>query len=179
MTTDKHTAVVGVDPGLGGFLTLIVDGPSFHIDFHRMPVVTSERGKGKTRLDVASLASLFREWAATYDVRLVAVEKQGVHPGQGCVSAATIGFGFGALCGICSALGLPLMTPTPQSWQQEMFAGVSGSDPKARSILAAGALFPLVDLRATENCRTPHDGKSDSLLLAAWGLRKLRGSIDA
>jgi hypothetical protein len=71
---------------------------------------------------------------------------------------------------------------TPQSWQKEMFLGVTiqekkvkglwKKDTKATSVLAAQKLFPKEDLRATAKSKVPHDGITDALLLAEYGRRK-------
>ena len=166
-------AVIGIDPGKGGYLCLLSlsDGP---VQFQAMPVI--KPAKGKSQYDVSTLVAILRKWASSYNVRLVVIEKQQAYPGQGGSSNFTIGYGYGLLMGITAALGLPAESPHPRTWQSEMLRDVPGSDLKVRSIQAAGRLFPKADLRTSEHpLAKANDGRSDSLLLAAFGRRKLVG----
>ena len=164
-------ATIGIDVGKSGFLCCLpAEG---RLEFEPMPMIVPSGGKGKRRYDVGGLVAILRSWGQEYDVRLTAIERQKVHPGQGSVSCFSLGEGFGLLVGIAAALGLPTETPHPRTWQAEMLRDTPGSDPKARSIEVAGRLFPTVDLRPTERCRKPDHNKSDSLLLAEWARRRI------
>ena len=44
------------------------------------------------------------------------------------------------------------------------------------SILAAKRLYPTVSLKRTERCSNDDDNIADSLLLAAYGLKKVKSS---
>ena len=43
------------------------------------------------------------------------------------------------------------------------------------SIIAAGRLFPSIDLRRSERARVAHDGKAEALLIAMYGRRLDKG----
>jgi len=171
----KPRAVIGIDPGKSGFLCLLPMEVRQQARFEPMPMIVPAGGKGKRRYNVPALIRILRGWRDSYDVVLVAVERQQVHPGQGSVSCFSIGEGFGLLVGIVMCLGLSLECPHPRTWQRIIHKDTPGKDPKARSLEVAGRLFPNVDLRASERCRVPHDGKADSLLIAAWAKRRVIG----
>ena len=165
-------ATVGVDVGKNGFLALLDECGTLYCE--PMPMIEPS-GKGKRRYDVALLVRILRTWNDTFDVKLTAVEKQQVHPGQGSVSGFSLGEGFGIMVGVVTALGIPLECPHPKTWQAEMLRDVPGSDTKARSVEACGRLFPAVDLRRTERCKGPDNNKSDSILIAEWARRRIMG----
>ncbi len=170
-----HNATIGIDVGKSGFLCCLLD--SGGMEFAAMPVIAPSAGRGKRRYDAASLVRALRGWAGQYEVQLVAIERQQVHPGQGSVSCFSLGEGFGLLVGIAAALGLPTETPHPRTWQAEILRDTPGRDPKARSLEVAGRLFPTVDLRRTDRCTTSDNNKSDALLLAEWARRKVAGGV--
>jgi len=171
---DTIPAVIGVDVGKDGFICLMPE--TGDPEFLAMPMIVPAGGKGKRRYDVATLVRRLRDWNARYFIRLVAVEKQQPYRGQGVSSTFSIGEGYGLMQGVVTAMGLPMECPHPRTWQAVMTRDVPGSDPKARSIEAAGRLFPRVDLRPSEHplCKPSHN-KADALLIAAWAARKMGG----
>ena len=168
-------AVIGIDPGKNGFLCMLPMEQRQAARFEPMPMIVPKGGKGKRRYDVAALVRLLRGWRDSYDVALVAVERQQVHPGQGSVSCFSIGEGFGLLVGVVTTLGMPMECPHPRTWQKVMHRDTPGKDPKSRTIEVCGRLFPNIDLRASERCRVKHDGKADSLLIGDWARRQVIG----
>lgn len=165
----KPTAVVGIDPGKAGYLCLLpFDGTPM---FRPVPVVAVKAGKNV--YDEADLVRVLREWLGEFDVLLAAVERQQARPGQGVTSMFSQGEGFGLIKGVLVALSVPLVTPTPQAWQKVMHAGVFGPDPKARSLVACGRLYPRVSLLETERCRVQNNNMADALLIAGWAARQV------
>ena len=170
----EFPAVVGIDPGKSGFLCCMIEDGMGGLEFCPVPVIRPK--KGKTEYNDIYMADILRDWAGKHRIQVVALEAQQAYPGQGGTSNFTTGMGYGIWRGIVATLRLPLICVHPKTWQKEMFVGVSGKDPKARSIQAAGRLFPDVDLRATEHpLAKPHNGKSDSLLIAEWARRSIIG----
>lgn len=169
----KNAVVVGVDPGKSGFICLLGLGNVEHIapEFYPMPVV--QPVNGKCQYDTAGLVRLFRSFTGMFDVRLAVIESQQAYPGQGGTSNFSTGYGYGLLMGVAAAVGLAVDSPHPRTWQKDLCRDLPG-DPKMKSILASGRLFPTVDLRRTERCKGPDDNKSDSLLIAEWGRRKVQ-----
>lgn len=169
--------VLGIDPGKDGFLCLLprLSAPTF---WPTPTVLLSAKGS-KCDYDVAAMRRILAETAAD----LVILEKQQAMPGslhgrtQGTASSFSTGYGYGLWLGLIAGLGLRLVTVHPRTWQAKLCRDIPGDSTKARSIMAAGRLFPSVDLRATERCRKQHDGKADSLLLAYYGLQMLEGRV--
>ena len=103
--------------------------------------------------------------------RIVAsVEKVGAMPHQGVVSMFNFGKSAGYIEGVLSALGIPYQLIPPSTWKREF--SLIGKDKKA-SIEVCHKLFPEVDLKRTERCKTDSDGKAESLLLACYARRHL------
>jgi len=160
--------ILGIDPGKDGYLCQLTEhGPRF------WPTPTVRIGKtgNKRDYDVAAMRSIL----SGVMPEMVVLEKQQSMPTelhgrrQGTASSFSTGFGYGLWYGLIVGLGLPLTIVHARTWQAKLCRDVPGDSTKARSIIAAGRLFPAVDLRATERCRVAHDGKADALLLAYYG----------
>ena len=169
---DKLEVVVGVDPGKSGFLCIMPLSSTIPIRFCPTPVIKSAKG-GKAQYDLATLANTLFRLSDACDIRLVAIEKQQAYPGQGGASNFSTGYGYGILMMGFAMLKIPIASPHPRTWQAEMLRDIPGEDTKLRSVLAAGRLFPLADLRASERSKKPSHDKADSLLLALWARRQL------
>lgn len=154
--------VVGIDPGKHGYVVCLLNGAP--VSSFATPLIL--QAKGKPMYNVPEMARGLK----LLNPDLVVLEKQQAFPGQGGSSNFSTGYGFGLWEGIISALGIPIMCPHPKTWQKAMLYDIPGDDTKARSIIAAGRMFPSFDLRASEKCRTQHDGKADALLMACYGL---------
>lgn len=167
----EGNVVVGIDPGKKGFMCMLpLDGGS--PEFAAIPVIREKRGK--PQFDVGGSRRILAEWTDRYEVRRAVIEKQQCYPGQGAVSAYSIGAGYYMLLGLTTAMGIPTECPHPKTWQKDMLRDVPGRDTKTRSLIAAGRLFPGVDLRRTDHANSkPCADKSDALLIAEWGRRRI------
>lgn len=99
---------------------------------------------------------------------VAAVEKVGARPGQGTVSMFNFGKSAGYIEGVLSALGIPYQLVPPNKWKKEF--SLIGKDKQA-SIITCRKLFPELDLKRTERCRTDSDGKAEATLLAEYARR--------
>ena len=99
---------------------------------------------------------------------VAAVEKVGARPGQGTVSMFNFGKSAGYIEGVLSALGIPYQLVPPNKWKKEF--SLIGQDKQA-SIETCRKLFPELDLKRTERCRTDSDGKAEATLLAEYARR--------
>jgi crossover junction endodeoxyribonuclease RuvC len=99
---------------------------------------------------------------------VAAVEKVGARPGQGTVSMFNFGKSAGYIEGVLSALGIPYQLVPPNKWKKEF--SLIGQDKQA-SIVTCRKLFPELDLKRTERCRTDSDGKAEAALLAEYARR--------
>lgn len=113
------------------------------------------------------------DWLERYPGAHVFLEKAQSFPKQGIASAFNYGDHFGQIQGIVIAFGMPYTLVPPARWSKVMLQGTKLKDsPKARNIEAARRLFPNVKLVA-EDCRRPHSGMVDALLIAEYGRRSL------
>lgn len=99
---------------------------------------------------------------------VAAVEKVGARPGQGTVSMFNFGKSAGYIEGVLGALGIPYQYVPPAKWKKEF--SLIGKDKQA-SIITCRKLFPELDLKRTDRCRTDSDGKAEATLLAEYARR--------
>ena len=167
--------VVGIDPGKDWAVAVLVreEGERWpgRVTLHLTPTVRVGKVGGKEDYDIARMREIL---TSVPGVTLVVIEKQQAMklPGkkaQGTASTFSTGWGFGLWCGLIAGLGLPMQIVHPRTWQSTMHRDIPGSDTKGRSILAAGRLFPDLDLRATPRSTKPHHGKADAILIAVFG----------
>lgn len=149
---------VGVDPGARGGYAIIAE---------------SETGKAvfaypwDDMFFAMEMASIMQRKAEGI---VAAVEKVGAMKGQGVTSMFSFGKNAGFIEGVLSALGIPYQLIPPATWKREF--SLIGKDKRA-SIAVCKHLFPAVDLKRTDKCKTDSDGKAESLLLAEYARRKL------
>lgn len=182
---------IGIDPGLtGGIATLDESGRV--ITVFPMPII---QGTKKNYMDTKAVAeyliSLLVEDIPTDEQLFVAIEKQipiggmrqkvmilatkkimEVSIGRGMASTAYFQQGYGELIGVCTALGIPFITPAPITWKKNVLEGLSWQGNKAASILYAQNRWPRVSLLPTPRSRKPSDGLSDALCLAEHGRKE-------
>ncbi len=158
--------IIAIDPGEKGFITVLSGG-----EYRFFSIAENDR---------AAIA------AYIYTVRdnAVAVMEE-VHAIFGSSAKGTFSFGeiFGFLKGVLTANGVPYHLVQPKAWQGEIWIqedktyrykqdGKKMIDTKRTSLAAARRLFPKMDLRRTEKCKTPDDNKVDSLLICEYARRK-------
>lgn len=161
---------VGIDPGKDGAF-VVLDEDRNIVDVTVIPTIGSEYDKE------GMLA-----WIRQYDIQHAVLEN--VHAPQlgGRSSCFNFGRGKGLLEMMLFALEVPHTQVMPQTWQKEMWQGVTKqmkkgtrkTDTKATSLLAAKRLFPGMDLRKSDRARVPHDGIVDALLMAEYCRRKFK-----
>lgn len=142
---------IGVDPGKAGGYAWIWDG-----------AVTVRPWDDEFFVQDMRCLSL------TGEKCMACVEKVGARPGQGTVSMFSFGKSAGFIEGVLSALGIPYQLVPPNKWKKEF--SLIGKDKQA-SIITCRKLFPELDLKRTERCRTDSDGKAEATLLAEYARR--------
>ena len=108
---------------------------------------------------------------ATGEKCVASVEKVGARPGQGVTSMFTFGKSAGFIEGVLTALGIPYQLVPPAVWKKEF--SLIGKDKKA-SVEVCRKLFPELDLKRTERCKTDSDGKAEATLIAEYAKRKFK-----
>jgi len=173
--------VVGIDPGKKGAIVALYDSKP-HIT--PMPIIRARPGEGRDEYDIAAIVALFRDQLEMGDpIDLVMVEKAQPLPPIRTSDGVELGgslanFNRGVQSGfvwLLAALEIPCQPVPARTWQKIMLAGTPGADTKQRSILAAGRLFPGVDLKRSARSRKSDDGIADALLLAEYARRIKNG----
>lgn len=148
------TIFIGIDPGKSGGIAYIdtecgISGTEPYSDKALIDLCSSESRKGQNVM--------------------CCLEKVGAMPGQGVVSMFSFGQSVGYIKGVLESFRIPYQEITPQKWKKEF--GLNSD--KAASAEVCRKLFPNVSLLATPQCKKPHDGMAEALLMAEYARRKL------
>ena len=157
---------IGIDPGKDGALAIL----GYRETPILVPFSETEYASQLRRLDAAQrfVAPSVPADKPKVEVFCV-VEHVNAMPGQGVTSCFSFGQNFGFILGLLPACRIPYELVRPQKWKKEF----SCTSDKNTSIEVAKRLFPDVDLRRTPQCKKPHDGIAEALLMAEYA-RRLR-----
>ena len=97
--------IIGIDPGLSGGIAVLDNNKVKEL--FDMPVMPDGK-KNKRQLNSALLAKLIKDHIEDIEDTVTIVEQVNAMPGQGVTSMFNFGQTFGAIKGICAALGLPI-----------------------------------------------------------------------
>lgn len=159
---------LGIDPGLSGGLAWIGNVNECEL-LIPMPI-----------LDKRPDLKVLKDKLERIRPDLVVIEKPGNRPGQSAQSGMTAGVNWGLVVGLVTALEIPIIEVTPQTWKKEFGIVIrrAKGEPKLtpkqvkeKSIAMAQRLYPRVNLLATPRCSVPHDGMAEALLIATYGHR--------
>lgn len=159
-----NRTLISCDPGAHGFLC------AYNPDKDTRAYLSIE---DSTRAEIA-------HFLAQYKDKSVAIMEE-VHALVNSSAKATFAFGeiFGFLKGLFTALDIPFSLVPPQTWQKEIwiasdkvFKEGKKIDTKKTSINSATRLFPTVDFRKNDRCRTIDDNKVDATLIGEYARRK-------
>ena len=151
--------IIGIDPGLSGAIAILEDNKV--IELFDMPVM-SDGKKNKRQLNSAHLVKLIRDNIKdSKDVSMV-VEQVNAMPGQGVTSMFNFGQTFGAIKGVCAALGLPIFFVRPSKWKK-YFELINSSKDSSRT--KAIEMYPLL---TNDLAKKKDVNKSDAILIARF-----------
>jgi len=151
--------IIGIDPGLSGGIAVLENNKVLSI--FDMPVM-SEGKKNKRQLNSAHLVSLIKENIKSNEDVAIVVEQVNAMPGQGVTSMFNFGQTFGAIKGICAALGLPIFFVRPSKWKKHFELINSSKDSsRTKAIEMYPALSNLLAKKKDVN-------KSDAILIARF-----------
>lgn len=143
---------LGIDPGKKGGIALLADDGR---------VISALAYNDTALLNIAN--SLTGE-----DCRCC-LERVHSMPKQGVASTFAFGTSYGFIKGVLEAFGISYQEVLPQRWKKEF--GLASD--KAESVDVCRRLFPGQNLKASDRCRTDHDGIAEALLMAEYARRKL------
>ena len=151
--------IIGIDPGLSGAIAILDDNKI--IELFDMPVMPDGK-KNKRQLNSALLVKLIKDNIKNLENTVMIVEQVNAMPGQGVTSMFNFGQTFGAIKGICAALGLPIFFVRPAKWKKH-FELINSSKDASRT--KAIEMYP----SASEQLSKKKDvNKSDAILIARY-----------
>lgn len=161
----KMEFVLAIDPGLsGGFM--FFDGSDF--EFTAMPLVS-----GQKEIDFFGIQKILKRYPEVH----IFLERA-MPFAMGSKHAFNYGRGFAALEIAIKLSKNPVTYIEPNKWTKVMHEGTDAKfKAKERSLIAAQRLFPKIFSKlpragATGKSEKVHDGAIDSLLIAAYALRR-------
>ena len=151
--------IIGIDPGLNGAIAVLQNNKVKEIfDVPVMP----EGKKNKRQLNSAQLVKLLKDIIADSEEVVVIVENVSAMPGQGVTSMFNFGQTFGAIKGICAALGLPIFFVRPAKWKKH-FDLINSSKDASRT--KAIEMYPSL---SDQLSKKKDVNKSDAILIARF-----------
>jgi hypothetical protein len=114
--------IIGIDCGLSGAIATIEDDIMSVVSMPVKKQIINK--KNKNVYDIPIIISLFEGVRGQFDGHsgnnvICLIEKQGVRPGEGSVSAMTIGDNYGVLKGLALGFGFALHIIRPITWKKE------------------------------------------------------------
>ncbi len=151
--------IIGIDPGLRGAIAILEDKKVFSVS--DMPVM-AEGKKNKRQLNSAQLVNIIRENTNPKEDIAVVVEQVNAMPGQGVTSMFNFGQTFGAIKGICAALGLPIFFVRPSKWKKHFNLINSSKDSSRTKVIE---MYPSL---SSQLAKKKDVNKSDAILIARY-----------
>ena len=151
--------IIGIDPGLSGAIAVLEN----HIvkKIFDMPVM-SEGKKNKRQLNSAQLVELIKQNIKNKEETAIVVEQVNAMPGQGVTSMFNFGQTFGAIKGICAALGLPIFFVRPAKWKKHFELINSSKDASRTKVIE---MYPSI---SNQLSKKKDVNKSDAILIAKF-----------
>ena len=151
--------IIGIDPGLSGAIAVLEDIKV--LSLFEMPVM-AEGKKNKRQLNSAQLVNIIKENTNDDEEIAVIVEQVNAMPGQGVTSMFNFGQTFGAIKGVCAALGLPIFFVRPSKWKKH-FELINSSKDSSRT--KAIEMYPKL---SNQLAKKKDVNKSDAILIARF-----------
>jgi hypothetical protein len=169
---------VGIDGGLKGAVVAI-DSEGKLIYKMIMPVLKSS--SSRTEYDIPVICNIFKNFIVEYglDNIVVGLERAQITYLSGKNSCFGMGYYYGMLQGILTALGISYQVFRAVDWQKEILKGIAGDDPKQKSIIWCKRKYPNESFKATERCTKDHDGTTDALCIATYLKVKSNGKKES
>ena len=151
--------IIGIDPGLSGGIAILENNKVKEI--FDMPVM-SDGKKNKRQLNSALLVQLIKDNIKNAEDIAIVVEQVNAMPGQGVTSMFNFGQTFGAIKGICAALGLPVFFVRPAKWKKHFELINSSKDASRTKVIE---MYPFL---ADKLSKKKDVNKTDAILIARY-----------
>ena len=151
--------IIGIDPGLSGGIAILEDNKVK--EMFDMPVMADGK-KNKRQLNSALLAQIVKDNIKDIEDTVIIVEQVNAMPGQGVTSMFNFGQSFGAIKGICAAIGLPIFFVRPAKWKKYFELINSSKDASRTKVIE---MYPSI---ADKLSKKKDVNKSDAILIARY-----------
>ena len=151
--------IIGIDPGLSGAIAVLEDNKVLGI--YDMPVMADGK-KSKRQLNSAQLVNIIKQNVSNNDELAIIVEQVNAMPGQGVTSMFNFGQTFGAIKGVCAALGLPIFFVRPSKWKKYFELINSSKDASRTKVIEMYPSF------SKQLAKKKDVNKSDAILIARY-----------
>ena len=151
--------IIGIDPGLSGGLAVLKNNKIEEL--YDMPVMP-EGKKNKRQLNNAQLVKILNDNIKDFENTVMVVEQVNAMPGQGVTSMFNFGQTFGAIKGICAALGLPIFFVRPAKWKKHFELINSSKDASRTKVIE---MYPSISEQLSKKKDV---NKSDAILIARY-----------
>ena len=151
--------IIGIDPGLSGAIAVLEDIKV--LSLFEMPIM-AEGKKNKRQLNSAQLVNIIKENTTDDEEVAVIVEQVNAMPGQGVTSMFNFGQTFGAIKGVCAALGLPIFFVRPSKWKKHFELINSSKDASRTKVIEMYPSF------SKQLAKKKDVNKSDAILIARF-----------
>lgn len=148
------TIYIGIDPGKTGAVAFLSSPNVARVE--DLPWIGKD-------LDIQQIKRWLEE-VRSRDFCVACLEYQQAFPGQGAVSAYTLGEGVGQLKGLLLGMGIAFEEVRPAKWKTAL--SIPAKATKDISMMAARRLFPEAELG-----RKKDHGRSEALLIAEYRRR--------
>ena len=159
---------IGADNGLQGGIA-VVNNKEELLDVFPMPVI---KGNKRTEYDMRAIIDKFKAIKAMDESVVAILEQAHARPISGRTACFSTGMCYGIMRGILNALDISCVIVTPNRWMKQILAGTNQKDKKG-SIKYCLNKYPAYSFKATERCTKYHDGCTDAVCLALWGVRNI------
>ena len=153
--------IIGIDPGINGAICLFKDGKI--VDVFEMPKMAVGK-KNKSQVNASQIFNEIQKAVEGEDkTKVIAViEQVSAMPGQGVTSMFNFGQTFGAIKGICAALGLPIFFVRPAKWKKHFDLINSSKDSSRTKVIE---MYPKMSNLLSKKKDV---NKSDAILIARF-----------
>ena len=151
--------IIGIDPGVSGAISIMENKKV--IEIHDMPTMIDGK-KNKKQVNGSQVTNIIKEKLNKNNEIIVVVEHVNAMPGQGVTSMFNFGQTFGAIKGICAALGLPIFFVRPAKWKKH-FDLINSSKDASRT--KAIEMYPSL---SDQLSKKKDVNKSDAILIARF-----------
>lgn len=165
----KTLAYMGIDPGLGGAISLVSEERDL-IDVFDFPVIAKSSGKGN-QIDAFGLYNLMRMIKGLYKIEMGVLEQVSAMPNQGVSSMFSFGRTLGTIEMAIACFNFPTISVTPATWKKE-FSLINKNKEAARTLVCK--MFPE---QTNFFSRKKDVDRADASLMALYSWKYKKGKV--